>query len=168
MNLKPFVYILFALLYSKANAQKVFGNEWIKQGQPYYKVVIWQNGIYRINQSSFTNSGIAVGSIDPRNIQVIQFGKELPVFVSGEADGTFDTGDYIEFYAKRTDGSFDKYLYKDTSSFLNPYVSSISDTSLVYITWGTSPSTFHFSSYSNTNFGLLLLSHIISKRDTAI
>ena len=153
MNLKPFVYILFALLYSKANAQKVFGNEWIKQGQPYYKVVIWQNGIYRINQSSFTNSGIAVGSINPRNIQVIQFGKELPVFVSGEADGTFDTGDYIEFYAKRTDGSFDKYLYKDSSSFLNPYVSSISDTSLVYITWGTSPSTFHFSSYSNTNFG---------------
>ncbi|MFA7379713.1 MAG: C25 family cysteine peptidase [Bacteroidia bacterium] len=153
MNLKPFLFILFAFLFSKASAQKVFGNEWIKQGQSYYKVVIWQNGVYRINQSTFTNSGIAVGSVDPRNIQVIQFGKELPVFVSGESDGTFDTGDYIEFYAKRTDGTFDKYLYKDTSSFLNPYVSSISDTALVYITWGNNPSAFHFTSYVNTNFG---------------
>jgi uncharacterized membrane protein len=87
MNLKLFLYIFYLpLLYSKASAQKVFGNEWIKQGQPYYKVVIWQNGIYRINQTvHLINSGIAIGSVDPRNIQVIQFGKELPVFVSGEA-----------------------------------------------------------------------------------
>lgn len=153
MNLKLFLFILFAILFGKTNAQKVFGNEWIKQGQPYYKVVIWQNGVYRINQTALINSGIAIGSVDPRNIQIFQFGKELPVFVSGELDSTFDAGDYIEFYAKSTDGTLDKSLYKDTSLFLNPYVSSISDTAVVYLTWGNNPSSTHLKPYVNSDYG---------------
>lgn len=153
MKLKPLFLILLCVICFDVHAQKIFGNEWVKSGQPYYKVVIWQNGIYRISEDVFVSAGINTSAIDPRNIQVFQFGKELPVFVSGEDDGKLDAADYLEFFAQRNDGALDKGLYADSNNFHNPYVSSISDTACVYITWGNSPSTLHITPYSNTNFG---------------
>lgn len=82
----------------------------------WYKVGISETGIQRLNYSDLSSLGIDVDHIDPRNIRVYHNGggvlnelnadprfddlQEIPIFVSGEADGTFNTDDYILFYAR--------------------------------------------------------------------
>jgi hypothetical protein len=82
----------------------------------WFKIPITQDGIYRIDRNYLQNLGINVGSLDPRTIRIHGNGKgmlpennsvprnddlvENRIFVSGEADGVFNTGDYVLFYAK--------------------------------------------------------------------
>jgi len=81
-----------------------------------YKLSIPESGIYRIN-SAFINENFDINgvSIDPKKIQIFCGGGgilprlnsestindplEIPLIVTGENDGNFDTGDAIYFYA---------------------------------------------------------------------
>ncbi|MDD4805327.1 MAG: type IX secretion system sortase PorU [Candidatus Cloacimonetes bacterium] len=79
------------------------------------KVETDKPGMYRINQSHL--NGFPLAEIDPRSIRMfsttgatVNFSpnpghefKEIPIHVVGEADGNFDSGDYVVFYgADRT------------------------------------------------------------------
>lgn len=103
-----------------------------------YKIATNETGIYKITYSFLQDLGIDVDNINPRNIQLYGNGGEvLPeyidannrvddlmenaIYVHGEADGSFDSGDYILFYAKGTrywrfDAVKGKYFH-----FTNPY-----------------------------------------------
>src|SRR3972149_12016321 len=87
-------------------------NEWIDFSQQYYKIPIAQNGIYRIDSLTLANAGISLAGLDPHNIQLFHRGQEQHIYVQGEADGIFNSSDYIEFYGKKNDGSLDSVLYK--------------------------------------------------------
>ena len=50
-------------------------------------------------------------------------GEEIPLFIQGEADGSFDIGDFVEFYGKGNDGFADAELYGSQSNQANPYYS---------------------------------------------
>ncbi|MCD9016978.1 type IX secretion system sortase PorU [Parachryseolinea silvisoli] len=81
----------------------------------WYKMGIPARGVYRISYDQFRKMGFA-GSIDPRNIRVYgNAGGMLPqpnaaarpedltesaIFIQGEDDGVFNSGDYILFYAE--------------------------------------------------------------------
>ncbi|MFC1479201.1 C25 family cysteine peptidase, partial [Planctomycetota bacterium] len=60
------------------------------------KLGISSTGVYRITYSDLDTAGWL--PLDPRNISLYDNGKEIPVTIQGEEDGSFDTGDYIEFY----------------------------------------------------------------------
>ncbi|KYG81855.1 peptidase C25-like protein [Roseivirga ehrenbergii] len=75
-----------------------------------------KEGIYRINQSSLSQMGFDIGSINPQHIaiygskggmlpQAISTARdglrETAIFVSGESDATFNSEDYILFYVDR-------------------------------------------------------------------
>ncbi|MFN4930770.1 MAG: C25 family cysteine peptidase [Bacteroidota bacterium] len=126
------------LLMSICGMAQTFGNEWINYNQNYYKFPILSSGMYRINYNSLVNSGIPVANINPKHIQIFGRGKEVPLYIEGEADGVFNTTDFIEFFAQRNDGWFDSLAYDVPQHAGNPYYSLFNDTAFYYLTWNNS------------------------------
>ncbi|MDX1904250.1 MAG: C25 family cysteine peptidase, partial [Thermonemataceae bacterium] len=114
-----------------------YGNEWINTSQTYFKIPVTQKGLYRVTQSELAATGFPT-SINPQNIQIFHRGQEQAIFVAGEADASFDAGDYIEFYGKGNDGTNDKELYyPNTYLHTNPYYNLHSDTTAYFITYNS-------------------------------
>lgn len=125
------LYLLIFIIPSVTFAQ--FGNEWINTNQSYYKIPTTQTGIHRLTQTDLINAGIS--GVNPKNFQIFFRGKEQAIFVQGENDNSFDTGDYIEFYGRRNDGTQDINLYENPINQTNPYYNLYSDSTSVFLTW---------------------------------
>ena len=85
----------------------------------FYKLAVTEDGLYKIDYDFLDKIGAFPQQIDPRQIGIYgQRGgmldqansappqddvKALPIFVSGEEDGTFDQEDYVLFYAEGPD-----------------------------------------------------------------
>lgn len=149
-----FPFMLFAQQY---------GNEWINFNQEYYKIKIAEDGIYRIDYNTLQSYGFPVSSVNPVNIQVFGRGQELPIFIQGESDGSFDQGDYIEFYGEANDGWLDKQLYLDPTTHMNDDYSLFSDTAEYFLTWNNSTANNRFNIVSNTNFSAYTPENYIKK-----
>lgn len=166
--MKKLIFILLLLAPFLTYSQ--YGNEWINYNQKYLKVKIAKDGLYRINQSTLSNALLSVNeninSIDPRNIQIFGKGQEIPIYISGEADGSFDTNDFIEFYAERNDGKYDSTLYGSLKNTTNPMYSVFNDTIAYFITWNNSTNNKRFLNLDNTNLPTTKYNYIISERDT--
>lgn len=86
----------------------------------FYKLELREEGVYRLDRQYLESIGINPSTIDPRKLKIYFNGgdeldtrvnsvkvsdlKEIPIFVVGETDGLFDSGDFILFYAKATQG----------------------------------------------------------------
>ncbi|NHE55591.1 putative type IX secretion system sortase PorU2 [Cyclobacterium plantarum] len=127
------VIILLALIGFSFTA---FGqvSQWVKHEQEYYKIPTATDGVFRLSYTTFSASGIPIASLDPREIQVYHRGKEVAVFVSGEEDGVFDQGDYLEFIGKRNDGTLDTALYDSPDLLPNPFYNTHNDTTAFFLT----------------------------------
>lgn len=82
----------------------------------WYKIPITRSGIYRLDRSYLASmTGLNVASLDPRRLQIWAGDfkmlpqrnsdprpaiRQLPIIVSGESDGRFDTDDHVLFYAE--------------------------------------------------------------------
>jgi hypothetical protein len=79
----------------------------------WYKMIVRENGIYKIDRAMLIQAGMPVSEVDPRTFRIFSGGgktlplknsssflelKELSIFVSGEEDGKFDSDDFILFY----------------------------------------------------------------------
>jgi hypothetical protein len=129
------LYTLFFIVFFANNllAQN-YGNEWIDYSQKYYRIKIYSDGVYRIDSSALAASGINLSGLNPQWFQLFGRGAEQAIFINGEADGIFNTSDFIEFYGRKNDGYFDQQLY-DTAANPNPYYSLITDTATYFLTW---------------------------------
>lgn len=116
-----------------------------------FKIATTETGIYKLSYDFLSDLGVAVEDIDPRHIQLYENGgkplkevlatgnriddlMENSIWASGENDGSFDSGDFILFYAMGTkywnyDASKDQYFHSS-----NPY----SDQSHYFIKIGNS------------------------------
>jgi len=82
----------------------------------WYKIPIHRSGVFRLNRTYLaTLTGLNVATLDPRRIQIWagsnamlpmanstarpEF-KQVPIIVTGESDGRFDTDDAVLFYAE--------------------------------------------------------------------
>ncbi|ALJ01456.1 hypothetical protein DC20_13815 [Rufibacter tibetensis] len=117
--------------------QVIYGNEWINYNQKYYKIKVPTTGIYRLDKAYLQAAGI--NGVDPRSFQLYRRGQEVSIHVEGEADGSFDANDFIEFYGEKNDGAMDRELYKDPVHHINPYYSLYTDTAAYFLTWSTVP-----------------------------
>jgi hypothetical protein len=113
------------------------GNEWINYGQTYLKISIVQPGLYRITPNDLQRAGWPVSTLNPATVQLFHRGIEQAIYVAGEADGRFDTVDYIDFYGQGNDGAPDSLLYRPASSMPHPYYSLFSDTTAYFLTYRT-------------------------------
>ena len=88
-----------------------FGNEWINYEQTYFRIPVTNTGVYRISSAALLDAIPQLAGTDPRNIQIFGRGQEQAIYVEGEADGTWDEGDFVEFFARKNDGWLDASLY---------------------------------------------------------
>lgn len=131
-----FTITCFALSASPMRAQsQSFGNEWIVSTQKYYKAGVSSDGVYRITFEELKNAGMELSGTHPKKIQVFHHGREMAVRLEGEADGEFNAGDYIEFYAEKNTGKLDSLVYKYARR-PHPYQSLYSDQTSYFITIG--------------------------------
>ncbi len=68
------------------------------KNNPALKIGITGDGICKITCRDLVRAGWNVSGIDPRNISMQHLEKEIPIIVSGEADGVFHPNDYLLFY----------------------------------------------------------------------
>jgi len=130
----------------EANSYKPKLQSSILASGDFYKIEVKETGIYKIDKNYLEQAGINTSNIDPRTIKIYgNGGRELPylnseavaedliqnpIYVSGEADGVFNDGDYLLFY-----GLSPHQWIKTGSSFahkLNPY----SNSNYYWITFG--------------------------------
>ena len=147
------LFILFPIIFITANlAAQQYGNEWINFGQKHYKISIPNTGLYRIDYNTLVNSGIPVSSINPKNFQLFIKGQEQYININDESDNVFNTTDYIEFYAKKNDASFDSSAYTNITRLPNPYIALFNDTNYAYLTWNGSISNKRVQRETDVNF----------------
>ncbi len=83
----------------------------------WYKAIVYENGIYKIDRAMLIQAGVSINSLDPRTLRIFSGGgkvlplynsdtflelEEMAIYVSGEEDGTFDAEDFILFYGWST------------------------------------------------------------------
>ncbi|UCE07684.1 MAG: hypothetical protein JSW07_06535, partial [bacterium] len=90
---------------------------------PCFKIYVKADRIYRLDKNDLEEAGILTSEIDPRTFKIFNRGQELPIYVKGQKDGSFDNGDYIEFYGQFNRGE---------NSYLSPY--SVSN--VYWLNWG--------------------------------
>ncbi|PZX61020.1 peptidase C25-like protein [Algoriphagus ratkowskyi] len=125
------IFLAFIMLSGLVQAQQPV---WYNYDQTYYKIPTATDGIHRISATTLSSSGINLNSLDPRNIRLYHRGKEVAIHISGENDGRFDSGDFIDFYGMRNDATLDKLLYTDFDQLPNPYFNTTSDTTAFFLT----------------------------------
>ena len=86
------IFLLFTVQFSFAqmtdNGQTRYGNEWIVEGQPYLKIKITEDGVYKIDQPGLKNAGFP-GDFSGSELQLFKNGIEVPVTVS--SNGTWSS-----------------------------------------------------------------------------
>lgn len=116
---------IFTFCFSTVKAQE--GREWIVSGQPYYKIPVAEEGVYRISLNELNTAGVSV--VDPSKLQIWFRGVEQSIQV--------DATD-LYFYGKGNDGTLDSLLYEPYSAQSNKYYSLFSDTTYYFLTIGAS------------------------------
>lgn len=116
---------------------QVFGNEWIRPNQNYYKFYIEETGVYRIFYSTLQDANFLTDNpgFNPRRLQIFRRGKELAITISDpNNNGVFDTNEYIEFYAEKNDGAEDSSLYINPEAQPHKYQSLFDDRAAYFLT----------------------------------
>jgi hypothetical protein len=150
--LKHLLLFLLLLVYAPAiHAQMVvgsdtlYGNEWIRYDQTYFKINVGNDGIYRLDYQSLADAGVPVSSIAAEHFQLFYMGQEIPVFTT--TDNIFSTGDFIEFHGVKNRSELDRFLFTDPEQMLNPYYSLFNDTSAYFLTWNLTETGKRYQSY---------------------
>lgn len=131
--------LFFFCLYTASAGAQALGNEWIRFNQPYYRIKIASDGIYRIPYEQLQALEPNLG-IRAEQVRMYKNGREQALFLYHTKD-TLKPGDYIQFYGKKNDGVLDKELYDLTPAVqTNPYYSLFSDTAVYFLTWGDNKS----------------------------
>lgn len=81
-----------------------------------YKILVEEEGIYRITGSELEAAGLDLEWVDPRMIHLENLGQPVPLYVHGDADGKLDEGDYVEFYGEGPRGDYTYFNMYATSN----------------------------------------------------
>ena len=119
------------------NSSKSIQSSVMRNGN-WYQFFVEESGIHRIDKNFLQNLGVNTESIDPRKIKIYGHGGEMltmqnnedymidpienSIKIIGETDGSFDSDDYILFYARGPNGynaenNTNLNLYEDKISY---------------------------------------------------
>lgn len=137
---KPSDFIINKNAASKYQSKPKFyetsqNSSWIDFSSDYVKIGTAQDGIYRIYKNDLISLGVDVNFINPKTFQLILRGQEIPIYVKGEDDLSFDEGDYIEFVGLRNMGGNHRAVSAYNQPY-NEYLDRYSDTTIYWLTWG--------------------------------
>ncbi|MHA6247297.1 putative type IX secretion system sortase PorU2 [Pontibacter sp. CAU 1760] len=133
---RSLLFLLFllssAFVVRSVQAQQVYGNEWIDYSKSYHKLSVVNTGLHRLSYGFLDSLGLR--SVNPQHLQLFRRGKEVSIYVAGEADGRLDAQDYVEFYGERNDGALDRELYKNPAHQVHQFHSLYTDTAAYFLT----------------------------------
>ncbi len=123
---------LYAQMWNGADT--LYGNEWIRFDQPYCKIVITADGIYRISAQSLESAGVPVASVPASQYRLFHRGRETPIWIS--ASDPLGPQDYLEFFGAQNRDALDRALSNDPdNALINPRFSLFNDSSTYYLSW---------------------------------
>lgn len=96
----------------------------VLQNDIVFKLKVKEDGIYKVTYDELVQAGFPVEKIDPTHLSLYNKGREIPIYIQGEKDFSFDENDYIEFWGEKNQKTFyDEYpeLYSDPFSDTNVY-----------------------------------------------
>jgi hypothetical protein len=105
---------------------KTSQNEWYDRSRPWVKLVVDRDELFRVERSLLEGLDLDLDGVDARTLRLYHRGREQTIYVFGEADNSFDDGDYVLFYGRfrRDDRDFDSIFGRP-----NTY----------WLTWGGAP-----------------------------
>ena len=83
---------------------------------PAWRVLVDEPGIYRLTYTDLRNAGLPVDTLDPRTLQIFNYGKEVAIAVTGEEDSRLDPTDALYFFGQGVDTR-----YTDTNVYWLTY-----------------------------------------------
>lgn len=126
-------YTLKRVLSSRINESSFASNSVLATGN-WYKFAVDTTGVFKLDRSFLSSLGINTGSLNPKKIKIYgNGGQMLPflnsdfryndlaenaIYVSGEDDGSFDSSDYVLFYAR---GPHEWNINTDNSEIRHEY-----------------------------------------------
>ena len=93
---------------------------------PRYKISVTESGMYSITASDLAAAGADVTTIQARTLKLTNRGRQVPIFVRGESDDSFDPTDEIVFYGERQQGE---------TSYIDPFT----DENIYWLSWNGRP-----------------------------
>ncbi len=112
----------------------------------WYKFAVDTTGVYKISRAFLNSLGINTRNINPKNIKIYGNGGEMlpelngdfryddlqenAIYIEGESDDSFDSGDYILFYAKGPDA----WKYNSNNNISHHKTNIYSDKAHYFIT----------------------------------
>jgi hypothetical protein len=96
-----------------------------------YKISVGETGLYQITYEDLAKYEIPVEQFDTKKLKILCRGLELPIYFKGGEDGSFDPGDYFEFWGEINRSPLtEKYadVYNDPFSDINIYWMEIGET----------------------------------------
>ncbi len=134
IRIAQYILILICLSGAMAAQGQLYGNEWVRYNQTYYKIKVGAAGIYRISTATLTAAGMPTSTIGTQ-LQLFHEGVEVPLLVS--TTGVMGANDYIEFYGEVASGLPDTALFEQASWQANTRRSLFSDTGVYFLTLNT-------------------------------
>jgi hypothetical protein len=67
---------------------------------PGWRVKVRDEGFCKLTYAELQTAGLPVASLDPRTLRLYNLGSEVAIFVTGEQDGRFDSGDSLLFFGE--------------------------------------------------------------------
>ncbi len=130
----------------RSDKQKDSEAIWWNPSQPYYRIPISADGIYRLSYTQLLNSGIDLQQIPHSTLSVYYKGNSNPIYLNTNDINPVNW--YIDFYANRKYGDLSFFdMYTDTSHYWLTWndinTKRIIDQHLI-----TSPPVFSYSDYS--------------------
>ncbi len=109
-------------------------DKWIDYKSSYVKIGVNTDAVYHITYADLIPY-INLTTFNPKSLRLLNRGKELPIYVSGEEDNSFDQSDFIEFVGVRNMGGKHREINKFGEPY-NEYLDHYSDTTIYWLTWG--------------------------------
>ncbi|MBK9109279.1 MAG: hypothetical protein IPM92_13165 [Saprospiraceae bacterium] len=116
---------------------EIYGNEWHKPNQKYWKLNIPADGIYKISYSMLQQSGFPVATIPASHMRLYKFGEQKPMIRS--TTGLMGSDDYLLIYGLKNRAELDEALFQQADLLMNPEYSMFNDTSVYFLTYDIDP-----------------------------
>jgi len=120
-------------------------NEWIDYDKTYYKITLKDNKLYRVPFATLEAKNVPTNNAS--NLKLIHKGAEVPMYST--TDGALSPGDYLEFYGKKNDGTFDTQLFDDPEWQITDLNSSFTDTAAYFLVYDDSSPGLRYTNLTN-------------------
>ncbi|WP_456428768.1 C25 family cysteine peptidase [Rhodocaloribacter sp.] len=132
--------LMLSALTSSALAQNdPFDASWYAPNQPYLKIAVVEDGVYRVTGQDLAAAGAPLTAIDPATFRLFENGREIPLQYAGDA-GVMGASDYLAFVGRRNRGDDEVWAYNyDASLQSSDFLSLYTDTTYYWLTWNAAP-----------------------------